>query len=874
MKKIIGLIITLILALSAVSANAESYEAKKGLLETMGITSAITAKADEDTVTRAEFAKIIDSFTGNGKTAFKQYYADVFSDTPYSAEITSVANAGFMVGDSAKCFHPERGITGDEAVVVCMKVLGYDEMSRFSGGFSDGYKKAAAAAGFNATYGKDALTKKQVIAIIRELLDSRILEVASYGAETEYKVSEKTLLEAMFNIYEDEGRVSATPVTGLYSEEGVVAGEVRIEDTIFDTTLDVTDMIGSYVTFFYKDNGDSMEAAYMYEDSDDEKITLTTADIESFTKYTYKEKNRNKEHKLSLDVTVIYNGCYASYDSLTAEDMFPADGVVELISTSGKKLYDIVKITSYEYYTVLKTSATDMLIFDKYDKEILDLKNEDGDKIVSIDAYGKNVELGYFKTGDMLEVLKSKNSKIIKASMITKKVIGTPQGIDLSESEIILEGEARKMLRNLCDPIKDASGNVIREAIDLTSEGGYYINERNMVVGFVPTADTSMQIGFVMSAKLLTEEEDYVKIAFKILADKEPKQYLSAEKLHYTNPVNGERKKYTAEELFDALPTDGDKKLIREVYMFKLNADGFVTELIAPVDKTSDTTYQGYSVDVFAKDWERSGLRIYNQQIGTRYLPDGNTKVFKIPRDANAKDDLYQISTMSGMFGADARNASVTVYGADENCVPKAVIAWSDDIGTSRSNIEGIMRNAPLVITSVKYSVLSDGDVGYVIEGYRSGTKVKHEVAEDVGYYSVTSWGYQNRTIKDLGVGDVINFDIDSNGRINYILIMLIADERDKAVSEVGGVGDYDALAILHTMNGKVIRSTDSTITVNPQKDLDPQWNRTFKTNTAKGVVLVEDGTVEKITVNDIRKGDEIFLRSYHHILYDIFVYR
>lgn len=877
MRKLFGIILALMLACSAISVYAEGYDEKKGLLDALGIISPISQKAEEDTVSRAEFAGIIHHFTGNGKTAFTQTYADVNKDTGFASEIISVTNAGFMIGDSTKHFYPENGITGNEAVVVCMKVLGYEEMSEASGGFSDGYKKAAAAAGFNAAYGKEALTKNQVVLIIHELLDSKVLEISSYGAQTEFKVSDENLLCAMFDIYEGEGRVTATEVTGLKEEDGVGKGEVRIGDTVFDTVLDVTDKIGAYVTFFYKDNGDSMKAVYMYEDSDDEKITLTTADIENYSKYTYKEKNRNKEHKLSLDVCVIYNGCYVDIDSLTDNDMFPADGVVELISTSGKKLYDIVKITSYEYYTVLKVSSADLLIFDKYDKETLDLENEDGEKIISVDAYGKDVELSYFKTGDMLEVLKSKNSRIIRASMVTKKVTGKPEGLDLVEKEIVLDSQKYSLYRDVEKEITDKNGNVVRKAIGLTAEGHFYINDRNVVVGFVPTADTEMQIGFIMSVKLLSEEEDYIKMAFRILAESEPKQYLTAEKMYYTSPVDGVRRKYTADELYEILPKDAEKKLIRDVYMFKMNGEGLLCELVPPVDKTSDPEYIGYSPDVFAKDWERSGIRIYEQQIGTKYLPDGNTKVFKIPRDVNAKDNLYQLSTMSGVFGSDTRSASIAVYGADENSVPKAVVAWSDDIGTSRSNIEGVMRTAPMVISSKKYSVFKDGDVGYILEGWRNGNKVTLEVSDNVGGYSVNNWGYQSKTIEDLGVGDVIDFEVDKNGRIDCILPLLIASERSSAKEEVqnsGSVTDYDALAILHTLNGKVIRGTDTTLTVNSQKDLNPQYNRTFKTNTVSSVILVEDGIVEKISINDLRKGDDIFLRSYHHRLYDVVVYR
>ena len=103
-----------------------------------------------------------------------------------------------------------------------------------------------------------------------------------------------------------------------------------------------------------------------------------------------------------------------------------------------------------------------------------------------------------------------------------------------------------------------------------------------------------------------------------------------------------------------------------------------------------------------------------------------------------------------------------------------------------------------------------------------------------------------------------------------------MSSKKESAKAEVlnsGTIYDYDALAVMHTLHGQVIRSSSSTITVNPQADLASAYNRTYSATTAN-VILVEDGEVKKISISDVRKGDEVFIRDYHHTLYDVVVYR
>lgn len=885
MRKFNSVLFALIMLLAlcfAQTAGAESFENRVGLLRAMGLIDVFSEDGDMDAVvTRGEFASIIKNFTGDDTPGYISYYSDVARNHPYAADICAVTSRGFMIGDEKGKFYPDEPINGSEAITVCVKVLGYQELSENGGGYTDGYMRAASRAGLSGFggYNADGMTRRQVCELIFKALDCRVMDTDGFsGADATYIVSDETLGEAMFSLYKTKGRVTATPVTGLYSKESTGKGEVRIDSTVYDTALDVIDKIGRYVCGYYTDIDDETTLIYMYEEEGkDTSLVLKSSDIDGFGNYVYTYNNSRKTAAMSLNVSIIYNGVFTSYDELLPDEINPADGEVRLISTSGSsKLYDIAIITGYEYYTVKQVGTADSIIYDKYGREPLDMDSEEEDRYISHTAYGKDAQLSYYKENDILRVFKSKDNTIIYVSMVTDKITAIPQGCDAEENIITIDGVEYDCLDGMMDAITDKNGVVLRKAASTNDLGSFFLNEDKVIVAYVPQTAEDENVGLVMQVRYVPEEFDYEVCAIKILSGSEPQMYITAEKVLYTDPLSGTRKKLKAKELFDVLPVDTSGRVVRDVYLYKVNGEGYITELIPAKDMTKAENYQGYTIGTFTKDFERTGVRVYLQRIGTRYIPDGNTKVFRVPYDASASDDAYACGTASSIFGSDSRSNHLVVYGSNIDAAPKAVLVWTEDTGSGSSNIDGVIRTNPMVINKVKQTVLADGDIGYVIEGYQGGNLVEKETNEKVKSYSVTKWGYSGVKVGDLRRGDVILYDTDTNGRINYFLPMLMADNRDAAVREVlnsGTIYDYDAIAVLHTLHGYVIRSTSNTITVNSQADKNPAYNRTYSAGSAN-VVLVGDGTVEKITLGDIREGDEVFTRDYNHNLMDIVVFR
>ena len=147
-KLLIPVTAAAIIALFSCAAASAASESKIGLLNALGIIDVFDdGKEMSETVTRGEFAAIVDSFIEGTSTVYSSYYSDVPRTHQYAVNITSATKAGYMVGDDKGKFYPDEAISGSDALTVCLKILGYQEIANSGGGYTTGYLKAAQTVG-------------------------------------------------------------------------------------------------------------------------------------------------------------------------------------------------------------------------------------------------------------------------------------------------------------------------------------------------------------------------------------------------------------------------------------------------------------------------------------------------------------------------------------------------------------------------------------------------------------------------------------------------------------------------------------------------------------------------------------------------------
>jgi len=146
-----------------------------------------------DTITRAEFARIIVHMTRTAESAEPQ--ATAFTDVPTehwaSGYVAALERAEIVRGDGYGYFRPDDTITFVESVVMLMRALNYQRMANAQGGFPIGYMIAAVSAGITADVGAvgmdSLLTRNIAWRMVNNALDARIAPYVAWGETIEYR---------------------------------------------------------------------------------------------------------------------------------------------------------------------------------------------------------------------------------------------------------------------------------------------------------------------------------------------------------------------------------------------------------------------------------------------------------------------------------------------------------------------------------------------------------------------------------------------------------------------------------------------------------------------------------------------------------------
>ena len=863
-----------------------AYEDQLGLLTVLGVYEHITSETmPESTVTRAQFAEVVANLSHyNGAPSGENpYYTDVPSDHEYFSYIQYVTKNFMMNGIGNYLFAPDENISQIQALTVMLKILGYADIAQIQGGYPTGYislgSKINLVSGSVGT-GNDPITVGQLTELIYNTLCSDVVEALPAGDSLDYNTkSGRTLLYDRFSVIVHTGLITASEQTSLYAPEGEGRSYMAVDGVRYRTTYDANSHIGTNAVCFIKE-GKPGTVVFIADYEETKVLEIDAENLDGYKDfvYSYTEKEEDETAKLSLNVKIIYNGRYSSLDELESKDLVPEVGGIRLIDLDNDKLYDVLIITNYEYYVINAIGTSDLTIYDKFGHTPIVMDIADDERFVSYNAYGKKIDLDYFRADDCIEVAVSKDGYVVDVSLVTNKYEGSVSG--LGNGEATLGSNTYKIHSSLIAPLRDSSGALLREGIAIGLNGRFHISDSGMIVHYEKIAATNEQYGYMIAYAKVGSSLD-PGVSFKIMTADTPVIYSPADHVRYVNSNLADAKEYVLEpsEIYQTLVADGVK---RDVVRFSTNDAGKITKLELPKDKSGDTSYVGYSDDFFAKDAFFDNARIFRQMIGSKYIPDSNTIVFTVPIDEDAADEYYQINTRS-VFGDDTTR-DVHVYGSDENYIPSVLVMYTATASSGGStNSTAVARNAAFLVTSVTRTVFDDGEEGYKISGWMSGGKATVYTEADVVSYNVPEWGYPKVYAKDLKPGDIFQYNTDIHGRLANILPLYRMQDFGKYTEAIltgtknpHQLTAYDALDISHTMHGEVVRKGSKSITVNARNDLDPEWNRNYLVSTEPHVVIYDSKNeiTTNASVGDIQIGDKVFLRDYYHTVREVVIFR
>ena len=822
-KRFLGLILTLsmLLALSAPITGVQAalgirHETEVSLMAALGIVPGYPDNYNPDsTVTQADFVK----------------YAYAAVDTEISNPEEYAKSIGLDGGSP---------ITYAQAERIVIQATGYSNI--MNGEDPHSYAMSLGLlSGCSSSSESAQVTLESAAMMLYNAINLKSIELDNRT----YKRTNKIIMEDLLDVYKEYGIITANNVTALSGNGTTSKSDVRIGNILYNVgTTTASSMIGKAVKFYYKDDEDSGELVIKWIEEDKSRNNTAViygcdiTDITSAGIVYDSDKGSNKTARIDRDAEIIYNDKASSGVTLDAARSLNCE--VTLIANNGTTTYNVVIIRDYTYYLVEAVTASSMTVNDYQSKETLDI-DEQNYSTFSIYKNGMPVSASDIKTGQVLAVVRSEDGKDISIEILEGSVSGE---ITSYSTDFVTIGGTRY----------DISAAYAGDQLKLGRSGTFYFDKLGKIVRCVSDKGQNSKYGYLMKyypkddggedymARLLTAEGTVTDLAVK-------------------NSVTFNGSKKSAHDVYNLLDARNN---CEQLINYKLNSDNSIGSI-----DTADERYLGVdeqNIDDFTIHFKGAGkYRKANMCFNTKYLIDSTTPIFFIPYDGD-KDD-YTIKDAS--YLTNNWTYDISVYDIDDYMYSSAIVLKENVIEP-----ENLRTKRPLLITKVVEAIDDEGEERIQLQGYFQGSKTSYMI------YNNDMYDNRNVTqVRDLKAGDVIQFGLDSEDRINAVQILYRASIDKLSIANGTTTpnryweGGSAIFPDLWATCGKVVDRNSDVILVDDDGDDTVVSKNPHKLGTAS-VYIYEH---EKITVsnkNEISVGDTVYVHEYQGNVRDVLIVR
>jgi len=798
----------------------------------------------ESGLKRSEFAKIAIHALGleDAAEAVRDQvkFNDLSSDYWANGYINLAYEQGIVEGDPNGNFRPESQILYQEAVAVLVRMAGYEPAADAKGGYPNGYLSVANQYGFTkgATGVGSTVIKRGTAAILtNNTLTMGIMEQTGFGSNTNFEITEKTILEEYLNTEKKEGKITGNYFTKLNGASGLEEDTIEIDNTVYKVKDEnAQNLLGYNVTYYLKSesNRDKVVILALNESGKNREMTIDGDAIHSVEagKLNYwKDKNNDsttKSVKLAETPVMIYNGVQKAYDASLIKTNGTLKGNVVLVDNTNDDIYDIIFLNEFTNLVVEATSSLSHTVTDKYGHPSLQFDPDNTSvKFRLQDLNGNKVDFSDLKEWDVISYLKSSDGKVLSAYVTNKAVEGTVT--EIKNGEYKIGDKFYKIADNYENEIK------------LDDKGIFYLDVMGRIAAVDANSNLSDKYAYLIDGGNSGVMDESIKLKLFNLKG-EVETLTSEDRISLDGAAKAD-----AKDVLESLKESGSVK--KQLITYEVNAEGKLTK----ITRATDLSGGSLTIDKtkFVLNYKNSEA-VYNKtssKLGNFRITD-STVVFDIPSSAVSSED-YAIKNKS-MFDHEGIY-DVEIYDVAEDLSAKIVLVKNS---TGQTNAESPMAVIS-EITTIRNSKDEIVEKLYAVVG---NEKVELETAE--------SGILVNGDGVKLKEGDVIQYRTNSQGAIDKITVLF--EVKNKATEFKTTQGDMELIY------GKVERKFADSINVS----VNGGTVENYSLNDVKVISVDTDKAVNMVTVSDageIQKFDElsprrVLIRVYDHKVMEIVI--
>lgn len=892
-----------------------AYKSAYALLNYLGILNDETMAADA-TASRGLAAQIFGGIkAGSINTAVSTPFSDVPLTNKYADGIYTAKQFGVAHGDEKGKFRPGVAVTPADAAEMAIYALGYDAAP-------EEYLKSATVEKLKRDLlkgidGSDTLTNGELLLLAINTFEAPMFKYNSLVSDGDvlypegYLNQDKHTLLDEYEIDYISGVVTAVSGFSMFVSKDIDKNRVQINRKNYKTESTVpVALFGKTVCAYVDDN----LVITAWEDvNNNDTISANASELNFISEREVEyinENGRTKSKKIASDAIAVYNmESGVALSQAFKEGLVAKAATVSLIDNNGDGKIEVVLLCDYDYRVVDSTSSSGYIYF-KYDKDKIDVEDT-----LSMQLNGEEVDIADVSVGDVAMVMTTNRYGDVKHHIIlSRNTIGGVLKSVSNEGDTMFfnidgtEYEATDFYKNYFNET-DTAPEELRPAIG--DEAAFYLSADGFIVSSSAAGNDAWNYAYLMGAKRSVKGFDNITHI---------KLFDVAKLAVYTYNVDDEIELYTWPEEDDTYTVEGKAKPERveealvdesgyktEMIAYKLDGDGKISSLATEYTGETGTQFfvSNYPiVKNYITGETGSSNWLYMYVLGTLYNTRKASAIRVAPFGATASERVDEVFYKKWDYTADTQLSSnnqtgdsVTIYNSDAASNAGILVyrpTFSADAGVSGLTVGGY---ADVILVHKKEEVLDDdGNEATRIYYPDSSRMASIDFSSEVEFSalkSADSTDYYGKpaTPKDIGAGDIIQYETDNYGRVRYVRVLFKNDNRGPYRCQYGTdnvktstTKMFDSMIVLtwgevtNKSGSSLVQNLSTTGNNEAEYDFPMFFNGTRNTVHTGGTkyYLYDSAAREAslISFDEIQKGDKVVVISDFNVSYRAYVYR